>query len=72
VDRNAGEDEKMSIVSSQLIWLGIFLAISFGILMIFPFPTSLVVNIGVVILLNMYRWKTIMKRIGVGGYIGTC
>ena len=66
MDRNAGEDEKMSIVSSQLIWLGIFLAIIFGILMILPFPTSLVVNIGVVILLNMYRRKTIMKRIGIG------
>jgi hypothetical protein len=67
VDRNAGEVEEMNIVISQLVWLGIFLAISFGISMILPFPTSLVVVIGFFILLNMYRKKAIMKRMGVGG-----
>jgi len=67
MDKNAGEDKEMSIVISQVVWLGIFLAISFGISMILPFPTSLVVIIGVFILLNMYRRKTIMKRMGVGG-----
>ena len=71
MDKNAGEDKEMSIVISQLVWLGIFLAISFGISMILPFPTSLIVIIGVFILLNMYRRRTIMKRMGVGGDIGT-
>jgi hypothetical protein len=67
VDRNAGEDEEVNIVISQLAWLGIFLAISLGISMILLFPASLVVIIGFFILLNMYRRKTIMKRMSVGG-----
>jgi len=70
VDRNAGEDEEVNIVISQLVWLGIFLAISLGISLILLFPASLVVIVGFFILLNMYRRQTILKRMGVGGDIG--
>jgi hypothetical protein len=66
VDKRTGNDEEMSILISQLVWLGVWLAISLGISMILPFPISLVVIMGFFILLNMYRRKTIMKRMGVG------
>jgi hypothetical protein len=71
VDKRTGNDEEMSILISQLVWLGIWLAISLGISMILPFPISLVVIMGFFILFNMYRRKTIMKRMGVGADIGT-
>ena len=70
MDRNAGEDEEVNIVISQLVWLGIFLAISLGISLILLFPASLVVIVGFFILLNRYRRQTILKRMGVGGDIG--
>jgi hypothetical protein len=71
VDKRTGNDEEMSTLIRQLVWLGIWLAISLGISMILPFPISLVVIMGFFILLNMYRRKTIMKRMSVGADIGT-
>jgi hypothetical protein len=62
----------MSILISQLVWLGIWLAISLGISMILPFHISLVVIMGFFILLNMYMRKTIMKRMDVGAGIFPC
>jgi hypothetical protein len=39
--------------------------------MISSFPISVIVIMGFFILFNMYRRKTIMKRMGVGADIGT-
>lgn len=70
MDKRAGEQE-MSVVINQIAWLGLFLGISFTLSMIIPFPVSLVTLIIILVLLNMYRRKAIMKRMGVGGGIGT-
>jgi hypothetical protein len=61
----------MNVVINQIAWLGLFLGISFILSMIIPFPVSLVTLIIILVLLNMYRRKAIMKRMGVGGGIGT-
>lgn len=50
----------------QLLWLGITLAISLAISILLPFPVSLVTIIGVIILLNFYMGRRMIRRMGMG------
>jgi hypothetical protein len=52
---------------TQLLWLGITLVISLAISSLLPFPVSLVTIIGVIILLNFYMGRRMMRRMGMGG-----
>jgi len=49
---------------NQVIWIGIFFGISITISMLVPFPISLVVIVGTLLLLNYYLRKRMMSRIG--------
>jgi hypothetical protein len=51
---------------SQLLWLGISLGISMAILMLLPFPISLVAILGVIILLNFYFGRRMIRGMGMG------
>jgi hypothetical protein len=49
---------------NQVIWIGISFGISITISMLVPFPISLVVIVGTLLLLNYYLRKRMMSRIG--------
>lgn len=54
-------------LSQQLMWIGIYVAISLGISFIVPFPYSLPLIIGVVILLSFYVRRRMFRRMGMSG-----
>ena len=58
---------------TQLIWMGISLAISLSISLIVPFPFSIAAIFAVFILLNFYIRNKMMKKIGsgMGGMFGS-
>jgi len=55
----------------QIIWMGISFGISVAISMLVPFPLSLVIIIGVIILLNLYMRNRLMRRLGSGMLFGS-
>ena len=56
-----------SIRSQQLMWISIYVVISLAISFIVPFPYSLPIIIGVVILLSFYVRRRMFKRAGRAG-----
>jgi len=54
-------------LQSQIMWLGISLAISFTISLLLPFPISLVAMIGIFITLNYFIRRRQMRMMGMGG-----
>ncbi len=57
-------DSTKRFIVNQMMWLGIYFAISIVISMLLPFPISLGVLIAVIIGLSMYRRKQLMRRMG--------
>jgi len=57
-------------LSSQMMWIAISLAISFGISMILPFPLSIMVMIGVFLGMNYFMRRRQMRMMGMraGGF----
>ncbi|HYZ59639.1 MAG TPA: hypothetical protein VE544_08275, partial [Nitrososphaeraceae archaeon] len=53
--------------SQQLMWIGIYVVISLAISFIVPFPYSLPIIIGVVILLSFFVRRRMFKRMGMPG-----
>ena len=53
--------------SQQLVWIGIYVAISLAISFIVPFPYSLPIIIGVVILLSFFVRRRMFKGRGMPG-----
>jgi hypothetical protein len=51
---------------NQMMWFAISIAISLTISILLPFPISLVTIIGVLILLNFYMRRRMMRRMGIG------
>ncbi len=49
---------------NQMVWLGIYFAISLGISILVPFPYSLVILIGVILGLAYWRRRRFMKQVG--------
>jgi hypothetical protein len=49
----------------QLKWLGVFMAIGFVIIYLFTFPIDLVMLIIVFVLINIYKRRTMLKKLGV-------
>ena len=49
----------------QLKWLGVFMAIGFVIIYIFEFPVDLVMLIVAFIIINIYKTRTMLKKLGV-------
>lgn|SRR5574341_141725 len=58
------DDNTKKFMFNQMMWLGIYFAISIAISLILPFPISLGVLITVIIGLSMYRRRLYMRRIG--------
>ncbi|HYY65762.1 MAG TPA: zinc ribbon domain-containing protein [Nitrososphaeraceae archaeon] len=62
------------VLINQIISMGIFFVISIAILLLLPFPISLVTIIGVFILLNFYMRNRMMRKMGMrmgGGMSGS-
>jgi hypothetical protein len=57
-------------LSTQMIWIGISLAISVALSIILPFPISLVAIIGVFLSISYFMRKQQMRRMGMGGGLG--
>jgi hypothetical protein len=53
--------------SQQLMWIGIYVVISLAISFVVPFPYSLPIIIGVVILLSFYVRRRLYKGTGIPG-----
>jgi hypothetical protein len=53
------------VIINQIISMGIFFVISIAILLLLPFPISLVTIIGVFILLNFYMRNRMMRKMGI-------
>lgn len=51
----------------QLMWIGIYVVISLAISFTVPFPYSLPILIGVIILLSFYVRRRLLKRMGMTG-----
>jgi hypothetical protein len=60
-----GNDDTKRIIISQLKWFGIYVGIAFLIALLLPFPISFITALGVLILLNLYRRRRLMKRYGI-------
>jgi hypothetical protein len=58
-------------LKTQMVWIAISLAISFGLSLLLPFPYSLVAIIGVFLAMNYFMRQ--MRRMGMrgGGFFGT-
>ncbi len=57
-------DSTKRFIVNQMMWLGIYFAISIIISILLPFPISLGALIAVIIGLSMYRRREYMRRIG--------
>lgn len=57
---------------TQVVWIGISLAISFTLSILLPFPFSLVAIIGVFLAMNYFIRQRQMRRMGMsgGGFFG--
>lgn len=49
----------------QLKWLAAFMTVGFGIVYLFTFPVDLVMLIALFLLINIYRRRTMLKKLGV-------
>jgi hypothetical protein len=60
-------------LKTQMVWIAISLAISFGLSLLLPFPYSLVAIIGVFLAMNYFMRQRQMRRMGMrgGGFFGT-
>ena len=59
---NSNNNNKQFFIN-QLVWIGISFGIILIISLLLPFPISLVAIFGIFILRNMYRRRSMMKRI---------
>ena len=59
---NSNNNNKQFFIN-QLVWIGISFGIILIISLLLPFPISLVAIFGIFILPNMYRRRSMMKRI---------
>jgi hypothetical protein len=57
-------------LTSQMMWLGASLAISFALSLILPFPISLIAMIGVFIGMSYFIRRRQMRRMGMSGGFG--
>ncbi|MEW5841295.1 hypothetical protein [Nitrososphaera sp.] len=61
------DEATKKFMMNQLMWIGIYFAISIAISLILPFPISLVVLIGVIIGIAYWRRRAMMRRMGQAG-----
>jgi hypothetical protein len=59
--------DKKRFLQSQLMWIGIMLAISLTLSFLLPFPISLVAIIAVFISMSYFMRRRQMRRMGMGG-----
>lgn len=67
---NMSSNNNKQFLVNQIMWLAIWLGISFAISILLPFPFSIVVVIVIFILLNLYLRKKMTERMGIGGGVG--
>jgi hypothetical protein len=60
-----GNDDTKRFIIYQLKWFGIYMGIAFVIAILLPFPISFITALAVLILLNLYRRRSLMKRYGI-------
>lgn len=61
------DDNTKRFLTSQLFWIGIYFGIALAATMLLPFPLSLLVVLGAIIPLALYRRRRYLKMMGQGG-----
>ena len=64
-----GDDDTKRFIINRLKWLGIFMSISFILLFLLPYPYDFISVLGLLILVNFLRVRSVMKRYGGMGRI---
>ena len=63
------DDDTKRFIINRLKWLGIFMSISFILLFLLPYPYDFISVLGLLILVNFLRVRSVMKRYGGTGGI---
>ena len=64
-----GDDDTKRFIINRLKWLGIYMTISFILLILLPFPYDFISVLGLLILVNFLRVRSVIKRRGGTGGI---
>jgi hypothetical protein len=65
----AADDDTKRFIINRLKWLGVYMSISFMLLFLLPYPYDFISVLGLVILVNFLRVRSVMKRYGGMGRI---
>jgi hypothetical protein len=64
-----GDDDTKRFIINRLKWLGIYMTIGFILLILLPFPYDFISVLGLLILANFLRVRSVIKRHGGTGGI---